>query len=157
MTYEGDNTRPMWFANWHAEEVYQFVRLESLHTEQTEIQRLEVIETDAYGRMSLQNRKLQIASTGDAAVHEAMCHSPMVVHDDPTPILMLGGGDRASTRGVLKHDPDRVDVVEIDDRIIDVAKEYFPECARKFNDPRVTVHNIDGRRFIHEVDTVTMS
>lgn len=150
MTYDDDDTRSMWFANWHAEEVYQFVRSESIYTEQTEIQRLEVIETESYGRVMLQDGELQIATTGDAAVHEAMCHPPMVVHDDPAEVLIVGGGDGASTREVLKHDPDHVDVVEIDDRVIDVAKEYFPEFARDFDDPRVAVHNMDGRRFVRE-------
>jgi len=152
MTYEGNDTRTMRFANWHSEEVYQFVKAESVHVEQTEIQRLEVIETDAFGRVLLQDGELQIATDADAAVHEAMVHPALLSHNAPRDVLIIGGGDGGSTREVLKYDPDRVDVVEIDERVIAVAKEYFPEFATDLDDDRVEVHTMDGRRFVHETD-----
>jgi len=130
MTYDGDDTRTMWFANWHSEEMYQFVKSESIHTEDTGIQRLEVIETELYGRVMLLNGEIQIATGSDAPVHEAMVHPAMLAHDDPANVLVIGGGDGGSTREALKHDPDHVDVVEIDERVVAVAKEYFPASHR---------------------------
>lgn len=142
----------MWFANWHSEETYQFVRSESVHTEQTEIQRLEVIETDAYGRVLLQDGELQIATDADAAVHEAMVHPALLTHNDPTKVLIIGGGDGGSTREVLKYGPNRVDLVEIDERVIEVSKEYFPGFATDLDDDRVDIHIMDGRRFVYQTD-----
>jgi len=152
MTYDGDDTRTMWFANWHSEEMYQFVKSESIHTEDTGIQRLEVIETELYGRVMLLNGEIQIATGSDAPVHEAMVHPAMLAHDDPANVLVIGGGDGGSTREALKHDPDHVDVVEIDERVVAVAKEYFPGFASGLTDDRVSVHHLDGRQFIREVD-----
>lgn len=152
MTYEGDDSRTMWFANWHSDEMYQFVRSETLYAETTEYQRLEIIETDLYGRVMLLNGEIQIATESDAAVHEAMCHPAMTVHDDPSEILIIGGGDGGSTREVLKHDPDHIDLVEIDERVIEVCKEYFPGFATDLDDSRVDIHTVDGRQFIRETD-----
>lgn len=142
----------MWFANWHSEEMYQFVRSQSLHTEDTGIQRLEVIETELYGRVMILGGEIQIASECDAPVHEAMVHPPLLTHDGPSDVLIIGGGDGGSTREALKHDPDRVDVVEIDERVIDVSREYFPGFASGLDDERVTVHIGDGRKFVRETD-----
>lgn len=152
MTYEDDEARTMWFANWHSDEMYQFVRSQPLHVERTDYQRLEVIDTELYGRLMLLNGEIQIASECDAVVHEAMCHPAMVLHDNPANVLIVGGGDGGSTREVLKHDPGRVDLVEIDERVVEVCREYFPEFTCRLDDDRVHVHNVDGRRFVREVD-----
>lgn len=130
----------MWFANWRAEDVYQLVRSKSVHVEQTEIRRLEVIETEAYDRVLLQDGELQIATDANVAVHEAMVHPALLTHDDPTDVLIIGGGDGGSTREILKYDPGRVDLVEIDERVIEVSREYFPGFATDFDDDRVNVH-----------------
>lgn len=152
MPYEGDDTRTMWFANWHSDEMYQFIKSESVHTEDTGIQRLEVIETELYGRLMLLNGEIQIATKSDAPVHEAMVHPAMVAHDNPDNVLIIGGGDGGSTREVLKHDPDHVDVVEIDERVVAVAREYFPGFASDLTNDSVSVHHMDGRQFIQEID-----
>lgn len=152
MTYENDDSRTMWFANWHSEEMYQFVRSQPLHVEQTEYQRLEVIDTELYGRLMLLNGEIQIATECDAVVHEAMCHPAMLLHENPENVLIIGGGDGGSTREVLKHDPARIDLVEIDERVIDVCREYFPAFTSGLDDERVRIHTVDGRRFVQEAD-----
>lgn len=152
MTYQGEDSQTMWFANWHSENVYQFIRSESVYTEQTEVQQLEVIETDAYGRVLLQDGELQIATDADAAVHEAMVHPALLTHNDPTDILIIGGGDGGSTREALKYNPSRVDLVEIDERVIEVSKEYFPRFAADLEDDRVNIHILDGRQFVRQTN-----
>lgn len=152
MTYQGDDHRTMWFANWHSEEMYQFIKSETIHTEDTDFQRLEVIETELYGRVMLLEGEIQIATESDAPVHEAMVHPPLLAHDDPSEILIIGGGDGGSTREAIKHDPDRIDVVEIDERVIEVSKEYFPGFACDLDDDRVNIHVTDGRKFVQETD-----
>lgn len=142
----------MWFANWHSDEMYQFVKSRSIHTEDTGIQRLEVIETELYGRVMILGGEIQIASKSDAPVHEAMVHPALLTHEDPSQILIIGGGDGGSTREAIKHDPDRIDVVEIDERVIEVSKEYFPEFAQDLKDDRVNIHLMDGRKFVRDTD-----
>lgn len=152
MTYEGDDNRTTWFANWHSDEMYQFVRSETLHVEQTDYQRLEVIETEIYGRILVLNGEVQIATNSDATVHEAMCHPAMVTHDNPKDVLIIGGGDGGSTREVLKHNPDHIDLVEIDQRVIEVCKEYFPRFAQDLDNEKVEIHTEDGRKFLNDTN-----
>jgi spermidine synthase len=150
MVYDESDNRTMWFANWHSDEVYQFIKSDVLHTEQTDIQKLEVIETEVYGRLMLLNGEIQIATESDAAVHEAMCHPPMLLHRNPENVLIVGGGDGGSTREVLKHNPNTVDVVEIDSRVIEISKEYFDDFSSKLEDDKVNIHIEDGRAFVED-------
>ncbi len=150
MTYDTDETH--WFANYHSEAMYQYVRAEPLHVEETGLQKLTVLDSERYGRIMTLNGEIQIASDCDACVHEPMIHPAMLTHPNPEQVLVIGGGDGGSSREIVKHDPDRVDVVELDERVVEVCREYFPEFAAGFDDDRVRLHHEDGREFVRETD-----
>ena len=67
----------------------------------------------------------------------------------PTPrrLLLIGGGVNGSITEALAHPSlDRVDYVEFDPAIFEVAARYFPAAWEKIHsDPRVRVHAMDGR------------
>ncbi len=150
MTY--DTTQTHWFANYHSEAMFQFVRSEPLHVEDTGLQKLSVLDTERYGRIMTLEGEIQIASESDTCVHEPMIHPAMLNHPDPDNVLVIGGGDGASSREIVKHDPERVDVVELDERVVAVCQEYFPDFAAGLNDERVNLYFEDGRQFVREAD-----
>lgn len=150
MTY--DDTRTHWFANYHSESMYQYVRSKPIHVEETPYQDLTVLDTDQYGRIMTLNGEIQISSASDACVHEPMVHPALLTHPDPKDVLVIGGGDGASSREIVKHNINCVDVVEIDERVVEVCREYFPEFAVGLDDDRVTLHCEDGRSFVRSTD-----
>jgi spermidine synthase len=67
---------------------------------------------------------------GDAAYHEALVHPAMIAHPNPRRVAIIGGGEGATLREVLKHNTVReVTMVDIDGRLIELCREYMPEWS----------------------------
>mmetsp|Transcript_4990 Transcript_4990/g.6445 ORF Transcript_4990/g.6445 Transcript_4990/m.6445 type:complete len:256 (-) Transcript_4990:113-880(-) len=79
-----------------------------------------------------------------------MTHLPMMVHSNPKNILIVGGGDGGVLREVCKHKSvEKITLVEIDEMVIDVAKQYFSEStATSFGDHRLTLIHEDAAEFL---------
>lgn len=63
----------------------------------------------------------------------------------------MGGGDGGVAREVAKHPlVQTIDIVEIDQRVVDLSKEYLKFMAKGFQDLRVNLHIADGFKFMEE-------
>jgi spermidine synthase len=78
-----------------------------------------------------------------------MAHIPLYSHPNPKKVLVIGGGDGGVIREIARH-PSITDIVicELDADVISVSKQYLPSMAVGFTDPRVTVHIMDGAKFM---------
>jgi spermidine synthase len=64
-------------------------------------------------------------------------------------VLIVGGGDGGSVREALKHEQVReITLVEIDGRVVEVCREYFPALTSGLDDPRVKVRVENGFDFL---------
>jgi spermidine synthase len=72
------------------------------------------------------------------------------MHERPRRVLVIGGGEGATLREVLKHSTvERAVMVDIDEQLIAAAREHLPSFHQgSFNDPRVQLQFDDGRKFI---------
>ena len=86
----------------------------------------------------------------DPAAAEEAVHFALLEHPHPTSLLLIGGGLNGSVTQALQHPSlERVDYVELDPAVFDLARRYFPEEWRRVQaEQRVRVHHVDGRRFI---------
>jgi len=65
--------------------------------------------------------------------------------------LIIGGGDGGAAREVAKHpDVQRVTLVDIDNRVIEVCKDYLPRLSLGLNNPKVSVHACDGFEYLKD-------
>jgi spermidine synthase len=79
---------------------------------------------------------------------EEVIHTALLQHPNPRRVLLIGGGLTEAGKEALKHGPDRLDYVQLDPEITRVEKDHFgDEADRIMSDPRVSVHNVDGRVF----------
>jgi len=81
-------------------------------------------------------------------VYTQMLTSALLLQPAPKSILMIGLGGCAMSNFLARVYPDAVlDVVEIDQKIIDISKKffYFQET------PNYKIHKEDGRRFIQKM------
>ena len=70
---------------------------------------------------------------------------------DPRNILVIGGGDGGTAREVLRHPQvERVTLVEIDRRVVEVSREFLPEVSCAFDDPRLEVRFEDGVAYLQQ-------
>lgn len=66
-------------------------------------------------------------------------------------VLIVGGGDGGIAREVAKYPTvENIDQVEIDERVVELCKEYIPSMAVGFNDPKVHLFIEDGFKFMQQ-------
>ncbi len=76
-------------------------------------------------------------------------HTALSQHRDPRRVLLIGGGMRGILAELVKYPLERIDYVELDERLIKVARPYLSgESIRALSDERVRVIHTDGRRFV---------
>lgn len=120
-----------------------------LHCEQSDFQKVEVIDTVVYGKMLLLDGLVMTTEKDEFFYHEMISHIPMLAHHNPERILVVGGGDGGTVREVLKH-PSVKEVVlcEIDGAVIEVSKKYLPSIAGKLDDNRVKINVEDAIEYM---------
>jgi spermidine synthase len=122
----------------------------TLHSERSEFQEIDVVESEDYGRMLILDGKVQSTVRDEYIYHESLVHPAMVAHASPKEVLILGGGEGGTLREVLRHPSvERAVMVDIDRRVVEVSKEHMPELSGgAFEDPRAELVFGDGRRYI---------
>lgn len=125
---------------------------QTLHHEQTAFQELTIVETPQWGRLLVLDGFFQTNDVDEFVYHEMGAHVPLFTHPDPKRVLVVGGGDGGMVREAAKHPGvERIDLVEIDGRVIETCKQYFPNISSALIDnPRVEVHVEDGIRWVRE-------
>ncbi len=121
-----------------------------LFESESEFQTIQVLKTHHYGRMLLLDGMVQTTEADEFIYHEMMAHVPLLTHPDPRNVLIIGGGDGGVLREVLRHPGvERAVLVEIDEAVITLAREYFPSiCADAFDQPRSEVVIEDGADYL---------
>lgn len=76
--------------------------------------------------------------------HEMIAHVPLCVHSFPENVLVIGGGEVGTVREVLKHQPvKKIDVCEIDKKVIDICQGFFLALVNSFNNPKAEIYSED--------------
>ena len=79
-------------------------------------------------RQVFMNGVLQSRRYGDSAYHEALVHPALVAHPNPKRVAIIGGGEGATLREVLKHKTvETVTMIEIDEIMVKMSREYLKE------------------------------
>ncbi len=105
----------------------------------TAYQEMYIVETGVYGKALVLDGQWQ-SSTGDEFLyHEPLVHPAMIFHGSPSKVLVLGGGEGASIREVLRWKTlEQVTMIDIDGEVVEACRQYLPEIhASSFDDPRL--------------------
>ena len=97
-----------------------------------------MVEVDGEGKVLVIDGKTQSSMLDEHIYHEALVHPAMLLQGEPRRVLILGGGEGATLREVLRYKTVREAVmVDIDEVMVEVAKRYLGEWHQgAFNDPR---------------------
>ncbi|MDQ0818754.1 spermidine synthase [Bacillus pumilus] len=125
----------------------------TLHTEQTDFQHLEMVETEEFGNMLFLDGMVMTSEKDEFVYHEMVAHVPLFTHPNPENVLVVGGGDGGVIREILKHPSvKKATLVDIDGKVIEYSKKFLPSIAGKLDDSRVDVKVGDGFMHIAEAD-----
>jgi len=116
------------------------------------LQRVEIYETETFGKMLVIDGKIQLTEFDEAFYHEMLVHVPMTSHKNPRRVAVIGGGDGGALREVLKHDVERAVLVDIDKNVVELCKSYLRIDRGALSDERVEIVIMDGKEFLRDCE-----
>ncbi len=117
----------------------------------TPFQEIAILNTVDFGKMLVLDGAVQTTEKDEFVYHEMIVHPAFFTMNSVSEkVLVIGGGDGGTVREVLKHGVERVDMVEIDREVVEVAKREIPSIASKLEDERVNLIFDDGREFVKD-------
>ncbi len=107
----------------------------------TAFQEMYIVETGAYGKALVLDGKWQSCVGDEFLYHEPLVHPAMLAHGTPKHVLILGGGEGATAREVLRwKSVAQCTMVDIDGEVVEACKAHLSEMhCGAFEDPRLEV------------------
>ena len=139
---------------WYDETLDDHTRLglrvkETLFSGQSAFQHVEVIDTVGFGRVLIIDKVFMTSEYDEFLYHEMLAQPGLCTARSIARVLVIGGGDGGTVREVLRHiDVKQCVMIEIDEMVVDVSKEYLPGIGTAWNDPRLDLRFIDGREYV---------
>ncbi len=130
------------------------IRIKSvLFHEFSHYQEITVYDTPEFGKTLVLDKAVMFTEKNEFVYHEMLGLVPAFAHKKPEKVLIIGGGDGGAARECLKNPfVKHIDLVEIDKKVVDVSKEFFPEIACRLGDERVRIFAEDGIEFIKRIN-----
>ena len=121
----------LWIEERHQDSTAVRFRVKDvLFSEKSPFQQVDVVETEALGRMLLNDGLVMISERDEFVYHDMIAHVPLFVHPNPKRVLVIGGGDGGTAREVLRHrEVEYCRMVEIDELaecILQLDTQRFP-------------------------------
>jgi spermidine synthase len=120
----------------------------------SDFQQVAVISTPVFGKMLILDGDTQSSQGDEKIYHESLVHPAMAGAANRNQVLILGGGEGATLREVLRHPGvKRCTMVDIDGLVVDLSKKYLPEWADgAFDEPRANVIIGDALAYMRKND-----
>jgi spermidine synthase len=123
-----------------------------LAEQQSELQRVTVIESERYGKGLLLDGCWMTAEAQERHYHEAIVHPALCGAARVERVLVIGGGDGGTARECLRHSGvQHLDMVEIDGLVVAWSQEHLPAIGGGcWSDPRFHLTVGDGIAWVAE-------
>jgi len=117
---------------------------------ETEFQRIDIVDTEVFGRVLLLDGHVQLSTMDERAYHESLVQIPLLNQKSPRSALVVGGGDGGVIRELCRHASiEHIDIAEIDAGVVETCRMFMPELSDgAFDDPRVQLHVTDAFDFV---------
>ena len=127
---------------------------EVLHTGETAYQKVEVLESEIFGRSLVLDGKTQSTERDEHIYHEALVHPAMLLHPGPRSVFIGGGGEGGTLREVLAHRSVQcVAMLDLDREVVELCRRHLPNHHQgSFDDPRVMLAHQDAREYLTSCD-----
>jgi spermidine synthase len=150
-----DTKARRWFVEQaDGNEMYLFAVERTIAKKKTAIQDVEIVETSSYGVMLILDGLVQSAEDDEHTYHEALVHPGLIAHAGPREVLIIGGGEGATLREVLRYrSVERATMVDIDGELIEMCDEHLDDWHQgSFDDSRAEIVIGDGRVFLETTE-----
>lgn len=103
---------------------------------------VEMVERPQWGMACYMNGEIQSCLFDEKIYHESLVHPAMVSTFNPRRVLIVGGGEGATAREVLKwRSVECVDMYEWDQEVVELFRTSYPEWGKGvWDDSRLMIH-----------------
>ncbi len=127
---------------------------ELLFSGRSDFQQIAVVRSPVFGKMLVIDGDTQSSQTDEKIYHETLVHPALAAALDRREVLILGGGEGATLREVLRSpEVGRCTMVDIDAMVLDLSRKYLGEWSDgSFDDARARVIVGDALQFMRSND-----
>ncbi|MCR5166838.1 MAG: spermidine synthase, partial [Oscillospiraceae bacterium] len=126
----------LWFTEVHSADAKMSIRVDKqLHSEQSEYQRIDVFESPEFGRFLILDGYMMLTEKDEFIYHEMITHPAMASFPGVKKALVIGAGDGGTLRELSRYKTiEHIDMAEIDERVVEVCREFIPRTACGLDD-----------------------
>jgi spermidine synthase len=137
----------LWIFDFSTEKIY-WKPFDLVAARDSPYSRLQVVKTGE--QTSFFSNNLLAFNSPDPAGAEESVHFALLQRPECRRVLLIGGGLNGSLEQILQYPRTEIDYVELDPALIDLAREQLGKNITVLNNPRVSVHLEDGRRYVQK-------
>lgn len=144
----------LWFSEHHTGDVKLSLRVDrQLYSGESEYQHIDVFETPEFGKVLALDGNIMLTERDEFIYDEMITHVPMAVHPNITTVLVIGAGDGGVVRELTRYEQiARIDLVEMDPKVVEVCRQYLPGNACRLDDSRVNLYFENALKFIRRCE-----
>lgn len=144
----------LWFTEEHTPTVRFSIKIkEQLLSKKSPFQQIDVFDSEEFGRFFTLDGLIMVTEKDEFIYHDMIVHVPMATNPKIRKVLVIGGGDGGTVRELTRYKTiEKIDMVDIDEMVVKVCREYLKQTSRKLDDPRVTLYFEDGLKFIRRFE-----
>lgn len=142
----------LWFTEQHTKNVRFSIKVkEQLVSKQSKFQKIDVFDTVEFGKVLVLDGYVMVTEKDEFIYHEMITHPAMAVHPNVKKVLVIGAGDGGTVRELTRYSSiEEIHMVEIDEEVVKVSREFLLKTANKLSDPRVKIFYADGLKFVRQ-------
>lgn len=146
----------LWFNNKHTDNVnFSIAVEEQLYHGKSEYQTIDFYNSFEFGVFLALDGNIMVTEKDEFIYHDMIVHVPMATNPGIKTVLVIGGGDGGTVRELTRYETiGRIDMVEIDEKVVRLSQKYLPTMASNFEDKRVNLHFEDGVSFVSGLKNV---
>jgi len=143
-----------WYVDLVAEDQMHCYKVEEVIVDLiSPYQKIQIIKNPTYGKCLIIDGKMQSAEKDEFIYHETLIHPALILHPNPKNVLVIGAGEGATLRELLKYENLSIVAVEIDPNVVDFAEKYLWEWHQgAFRSDRVRLVFEDGWNFVRDTN-----
>ena len=89
--------------------------------------------------------KVDASNRSDMLTQKLLAHVPLLLHQQPRTVAVVGLGSGVTVGAALRHPVDRVDVIEISPEVVEASRLFAADNQQALSDPRAHLIVGDGR------------
>lgn len=140
----------LWYSEHYSDNAKFSIKVDKqLHREESKFQRIDFFESKEFGKFFTLDGLMMVTEKDEFIYHDMITHVAMATNPGIKKVLVIGAGDGGTVRELTRYKTiEKIDMVEIDERVVRLCEEYIPVTASKLTDERVSLYFEDGIEFV---------